>query len=135
MLLNSFDKTILAVAFDAIGCFDCGASNPVDFHHITGRAGSDEDTGPLHRSPLNACPLCRQCHTPEARSFSRKPPITDERVQIKLLIKVYLHLKDNGYQFTHDDREFYRKHRDLYSKGFAILKSLTCREMGPGDDF
>lgn len=113
-LQNSFDKTELIRYFDRISCWGCGKNNPVDFHHILGRAGTDTKEGYTHSSKLNAAPLCRKCHTPEWRTAQGEKPLHHAEVVVDFLSQTLSLVRLNKAPLTAKDHDFMRKHKQLY---------------------
>lgn len=87
-------------------CAKCGGNGQgkggVELHHILGRDSN---------SPLNACVLCKDCHSHVGHT---------EKEHIKLLTKTLIYLKNQGYKFNSNDFSFIRKNYQLYQK---ILKN------------
>ena len=113
-LINSFDKTVLAEYFTSISCYDCGSNNPSDWHHILGRGWSKGVRTKIFSSPLNASPLCRDCHSEDKRSQNGRCPLSDKALRATLLQRTINHLIKNGYTLTDNDRAFRDKFQRYY---------------------
>lgn len=88
-LNNPFSDDTRLLFLYVYSCFLCGRSDRgLELHHIIGRGSS---------SPLNACPLCIECHSHIGHSVAE---------QRKLLHRTAVFLEDQNYELTKEDEIF-----------------------------
>ena len=88
-LRNPFSQDTRELFYDArFTCWNCGGNQSVELNHTLGRESN---------SPVNASPLCRQCHSHVGHSFD------EHKALFKKTLK---YLAQRGYEFTNEDRAF-----------------------------
>jgi len=96
--LNNFSDDTRLLFVDCY-CWECGANNVSDPHHIFGRGTKNDDS---ESSPLNLAPLCRKCHNTVGKNKNEK--------RYKYFWKTYFFLQNNGYVFTAKEMSFINKY-------------------------
>lgn len=101
-LSNPFSTETRWLFFDRrYTCSNCGGNGQdcggTELHHILGRCSS---------SPLNACVLCKGCHSEEIHTDEQKAKFLQQT--LRYLLKI-------DYQFTEYDLQFYRDNEKLYN--------------------
>lgn len=97
-LRNPFSQDTRELFFDSrYTCFMCGGNQMIELNHTAGRVSD---------SPVNASPLCRECHSHVGHHHE------EEKALFKKTLK---YLAQRGYEFTDEDRAF-------------MDSSVACRE-------
>ena len=91
-LLNPFTERTRELFIWNYSCWQCWKSKPLTLHHIYKR---------ISNSPLNACPICQDCH--------EKGDIHSAEKREKYLTKTIKFLKEQDYKMTKKDIEFLSK--------------------------
>ena len=99
-LRNDFDKAEIQRWFTFnYTCWWCGQSHANCHHHILGRSSN---------SILNAAPINNfECHIGNGK-------LDNKESQSMMLQKTYDYLMAQGYKLKPKDKEFMKKHKDLY---------------------
>ena len=96
-LQNPFSQDTRNIFLYIFYCFDCGRSDRgLEVHHIIGRSSN---------SPLNAIPLCLDCHRVCGHSFE------EESTYLKTTLRFLL---QEEYVLIKYDIDFYQEHRQKY---------------------
>ena len=95
-LKNNFTSKTRTLFMDVYGCSKCGSNQMVELDHIFGR---------LSNSPLNASPVCRECHQDKVESRMK-----GKLMQLGWTLK---HLVKGGYDLQRKDYIFLKDIRTL----------------------
>jgi len=97
-LSNPFSEQTRNIFLYVYSCMDCSRSDRgLQLHHITGRTSD---------SPLNAIPLCLDCHSKCGHSFDEES--TYLQITMRFLLREH-------YSLNEEDINFYSVHKQKYS--------------------